>query len=72
MSKPNKHHELIYTDILNARICSEGTWDEALEWLRLTNPAGTSNNWKKKDDLPQALPVACANNSGRTHYMFVC
>jgi len=68
----NSYHELIYIDIFNARVCSDGTWDEALEWLRLNNPAGTSDNWQKKDNLPQALPVVCANNPGRTHYMFVC
>jgi len=71
-STKNEHHQLIYSDILNARVCSDGTWNEALEWLRATNPAGTQNNWQKKDGLPQALPVKCADNPARAHYMFIC
>lgn len=65
-------HELIHMDILNARVCSSGTWDEALDWLRATHPAGTSNNWSKKNWLEDAKPLACASGNGRTHYMFSC
>ena len=65
-------HELIYIDLLNARVCSAGTWDEALEWLRAMHPAGTTGNWSKKDWLPEAAPIACDNGDGRTHYMFSC
>ena len=65
-------NEIIYMDLLNVRVCSEGTWDEALEWLRSTNPAGTSNNWEKKTEPKEALPVACVNGKGRTHYTFIC
>lgn len=66
-----KKHELIYQDILNARVCSDGTWDEALEWLRGTHPAGTTGNWSKKEE-ENCKPIACADNPQRTHYMFWC
>lgn len=64
-------HEMIYMDIFNARVCSIGTWDEALEWLRTQNPAGTTNNWHKKEDA-NCAPVQCADDEKRTHYMFIC
>jgi hypothetical protein len=64
-------NELIYMDTLNARVCSSGTWDEALQWLRRENPAGTTGNWVKKEQ-ENCAPVKCANNSEMTHYMFTC
>jgi hypothetical protein len=65
-------HQIIYTDLLNARVCSTGTWDDALEWLRATSPAGTEDNWQKKQTPVEALPVPCADVPARTHYMFIC
>lgn len=64
-------HVLLRNGILNAQVCSCGTWDEALEWIRVDNPAGTSGNWFK-DERPEVAPVKCADDPSRTHYMFVC
>lgn len=62
----------IYQDTFNARVCSSGTWDDALEWVRLHHPAGTSNNWQKKTEPESAMPVICANDPKKKHYMFIC
>jgi hypothetical protein len=64
-------HILTINGILNAQVCSDGTWDEALEWIRTTNPAGTSNNWVK-DERPEVAPVTCESYPERTHYIFTC
>lgn len=68
-------NELIYQDLLNARVCSEGTWDEALEWICTYFPSGTFKNWYKKegklDTGKNSSPVVCAKGQG-THYMFIC
>ena len=67
----SEKHELIGNRIFQARVCSEGTWDEALEWIRQTNPAGTQNNWQKhKGDA--FIPVKCSDNPDRWHFMFEC
>ena len=65
-------HILTISGALQAQVCSEGTWDEALEWLRLNNPAGTIGNWFKHDDEKDFQPVKCADHKNRTHYMFKC
>jgi hypothetical protein len=64
-------HILIAHSLLDARVCSKGTYDEALEWIRTENPAGTSLNWAKHEDGPYA-PLTCADDPKRTHYMFNC
>lgn len=64
-------HILTKNGIIDAQVCSAGTNDEALEWIRTTNPAGTTNNWQKNNDGPYA-PVPCADDKSRTHYMFIC
>jgi hypothetical protein len=64
-------HILTKNGILDAQVCSSGTYDEALEFIRITNPAGTENNWQKNEEGKFA-PVKCADNPDRTHYMFVC
>ena len=64
-------HELIYMDLLNARVCSSATWEEALEWLRENHAAGTANNWSKKE-LSGCEPLKCSDDPERTHYMFCC
>ncbi len=58
-------------NLLQAQVCSSGSWDDALDWLRATNPAGTQNNWQK-DERPEVAPVACADDAKNTHYVFVC
>ena len=64
-------HILTKMTLLNAQVCSEGTWDEALEWIRSENPAGTTSNWVK-DESEEMKPVKCDNYEGRTHYIFNC
>lgn len=67
-------HVLIRAGMVDARVCSTGTWDEAEEWLRRNHPAGTQNNWRKNEDGGEAFaPVACADSPDtHKHYMFVC
>jgi hypothetical protein len=64
-------HILTKYGLINAQVCSEGTWDEALDWIQRVNPAGTSNNWKK-DERAEVKPVQCAQYPERTHYIFIC
>lgn len=64
--------ELTRYNLLYAQVCSDGTWDETLEWIRRENPAGTENNWSK-DESPAGAAVPCANNpTTHKHYMFEC
>jgi hypothetical protein len=70
-TEKSPHHELTKMSMLQAQVCSDGTWDEALEWLRKTNPSGTSNNWQK-DERACVAPVVCASNPDRHHYVFDC
>jgi hypothetical protein len=62
---------LTKNSLLDAQVCAEATYDEALEWIRVYNPAGTSNNWGKNGEGNFA-PVKCADHPERTHYMFIC
>lgn len=64
-------HLLTKNGVVDAQVCSSGTYDEALEWIRRTNPAGTQNNWSKNESGAFA-PVTCADDPRRTHYMFIC
>jgi hypothetical protein len=66
-----KNFELIRMGMLQAQVCGDGSWDEALEWIRLHHPAGTEANWQK-DERPEVVPVICGQNPKRTHYIFVC
>lgn len=62
-------HEIIATGIFDCRVCSEGTWDQALEWLKKNSPAGTKKNWMKNNNS-NFEPTQCADDPKRTHYMF--
>lgn len=64
-------HILTMNKFTQAQVCSEGTWEEALNWIRSKNPAGTSNNWSKHEG-DNFLPVKCLKFPERTHYMFEC
>lgn len=64
-------HILTKNGLLDAQVCSAGTYDEALAFIQGTNPAGTQNNWQKNEGGNFA-PVKCADNPERTHYMFIC
>lgn len=57
--------------LLDAQVCTEVTYDEALDWIRNTNPAGTQNNWGK-NEKGNFAPVKCGSHPERTHYMFIC
>lgn len=57
--------------VVDAQVCAESNYDEALDWIRTRNPAGTQNNWSKNEDGKFA-PVTCADHNERTHYMFIC
>lgn len=64
-------HIIIKVGIFDARVCSVGSYDEALEFIQRKSPARTMNNWQKHDDGPYA-PVKCETHPERTHYMFQC
>lgn len=64
-------HVIVGYNLLYSIVCSSGTWDEALEWIRRAYPAGTENNWHKAREENQQ-PVTCESNPARRHYMFVC
>jgi hypothetical protein len=64
-------HVLTHNGLFQAQVCSAGTWDEAEQWIRTTNPAGTTNNWSKYEG-ETFKPVPCSDNPNRTHYMFEC
>lgn len=64
-------HVVTHMGLLDAQVCSEGTYDEALEFIRTQHMAGTSNNWSKNAEGKFA-PVQCAEHPFRTHYMFLC
>lgn len=57
--------------IVDAQVCAEASYEEALQWIRTENPAGTTGNWHKNEGGNFA-PVACASHPERTHYMFIC
>lgn len=67
----NEKHILTHMSLLDAQVCSIGTYDEALEFIQTLHPAGTGNNWQKNPD-PLFKPVTCSEFPERTHYMFVC
>lgn len=62
-----ERHIVLLVGVFDARVCSEGSYDEALEFLQRTSPAGTENNWQKHDEGTFA-PVKCATHPERTHY----
>lgn len=64
-------HILTQNKLLCAQVCSEGSEEEALDWLRRENPAGTSNNWQHSNEEGHA-PAKCEKYPERTHYMFIC
>lgn len=64
-------HIITYWGILSDQVCSLGTEEEALNWLRVEMPSGTQLNWVK-DERPEARPVQCADDATRTHYLFTC
>ncbi len=67
----NEKDEVTCWSLFNAQVCSKGTWDEALDFIRAEMPAGTSGNWFKSES-PNHAPVKCHDHSDRQHFMFVC
>ena len=66
-----KKHILTQNGLLDAQVCSEGSYDEALDFVRSHNPAGTFFNWGKNEEGNFA-PIKCERYPERTHYMFNC
>lgn len=64
-------HIITKAGIFDAQVCSTGTYDEALSFLRVYNPSGTENGWQKNEEGDFA-PIKCASHPERTHYMFIC
>jgi len=64
-------HIILLIGVFDARVCSAGSYDEALEFLQRESPAGTANNWQKHDEGSFA-PMKCKSHPERTHYMFQC
>lgn len=64
-------HKVTGQTVFNIQICSEGSYDEALKWVRIHSPSGTRNNWVK-DERPEMAPVKCADFPNRYHYIFRC
>jgi len=66
------HHEVVGQRLLGIIVCSSGTEDEALDWVRVHSPAGTMNNWAKVEDPAEnQRPLPCADGKG-THFFFIC
>lgn len=63
--------ELIMNGLVQCRVCSNGTWDETLDWVRKENPAGTEMNWHKHSG-DNFKPIQCSDDNTRFHYMFEC
>ncbi len=66
-----EEHQVTKMSLFDIQVCSTGTEDEALAWVRDACPAGTSRNWQKQED-PNLAPIACANGNGRKHYVYNC
>jgi hypothetical protein len=67
----DERNAVLKYNLFCVQVCSFGTEDEALEWVRAAMPAGTSQNWMKSAN-PEHKGVDCANTTGRTHYLFQC
>ena len=64
-------HVLLAMGVFDARVCSSGTYEDALYWIRSRHPSGTAGNWQKHDEGKFA-PIPCSDDRQRTHYMFSC
>jgi hypothetical protein len=64
-------HAVTRMTIFDIQVCSLASEDDALAWVRGACPAGTTGNWQKQQD-PDLVPIACADEGGRTHYVFSC
>lgn len=67
----NSTHILTKTSLLHAQVCSSATYEEALAWLQINHPAGTTNNWQR-ETREELKPVKCAEFPDRMHYIFTC
>ena len=66
--------EVVFQNLFNIRVCSDGSEDETLEWVKIHSPSGTEGNWDKWDYVkyPNKKPVECSRGGGCKHYMFGC
>ena len=64
-------HIMTKMGLLSTQVCSESSFEDALDWLCRENPAGTTNNWSK-DERKEVAPVQCEKFPTRKHYIFTC
>ena len=64
-------HILTKVGMLNCQVCSTGTIEEGLDWVRIYHEAGTQNNWCM-DDRECVKPVVCKEDKNRMHFVFTC
>ncbi len=58
--------------VLNCQVCSEGTEQEALDWINITNPPGTTRNEWVTSNEKGSKPIQCEKYKERKHYIFFC
>ncbi len=66
-----KECEIIREKGLGIQVCSSLSEKEALKWVKLNSPAGTTNNWGMSNDEAHKA-VVCASDKNRKHYVFTC
>ena len=69
-----------FVNIFTMQVCAvkDATDEEILQVCNSQNPAGTRSGWSKvirtsdDHDMPEALPVQCAEDPDRLHYLVSC
>ena len=69
-----------FVGICHMQVCAhkDATDQEILDTCNKENPSGTSNGWgrviRQPEDCSDAkfLPIGCADNKDRVHYLVVC
>lgn len=62
-------HSILQERLYNVCVCSSGSINDALEWLRTTHESGTKGNWVI-DTRPCVSPVKCNLDENKMHYVF--
>lgn len=73
----------LFSGICGMQVCAESdaTDDEILAVCNRENPSGTTNGWAEvvreavegsMFKTPDAVPVTCANDPQRTHFVVLC
>lgn len=71
MKDKYENTEVTKNGALQVQVCSDLPIEEVLDWVRRTNPAGTTSNWQITYK-PEYAPVTCASYPERKHYIFEC